>query len=565
MEKEIAHSEKKIRSQGIGGAGVFQSGGREAVEEVRAEKRLPEMPVEWGVGNIPYKRAIVSPNKAAVIYEDIPTTYRELNERINRCAHLLIRKGIRKGDRVGVLLLNSLEFLEVYFAAAKIGAILVPLNWRLVGPELEYQLNNCSTRLLVFHDSFLGSIDLIRSRLKVEHDKFIFLKSGSPLPKGFEAPRCPEWAGDYHDLVKDQPAIEPHTEEPVGMNDPLAILYTSGVTGNPKGALVSHMQTFFKNFQVAIYVDAQQDDVVIAQMPLFHSGGLFIVATPSLCSGMTMVMRRGFDPNEFAEDIQRYRGTIVFALTTMWRLILDTGKLDQIDVSSVRCVVGGGERTPPSLFSELAKRNLYMQQGFGQTENSAMMLLPREDIQRKMGSIGKPGFFTEIWIADSSGRKASPGEIGEICAKGPTVMSGYWDMPEETAKAITCGGVLHTGDLGYTDEEGYFYIVDRVKDMYRSGGENVYPAEVEKILMTHPKISMAAIIGVPDDKWGETGMAFIVPAPNENITEDEILEYLKDKVARYKYPARFKYMTELPLTATMKVRKAELKEKYARA
>jgi len=308
-------------------------------------------------------------------------------------------------------------------------------------------------------------------------------------------------------------------------------------------------------------VDGHEDDVVIAQMPLFHSGGLFIVSTPALCGGMTVVMRSGFDADEFAEDIQRYRGTIVFALTTMWRLILETGRLDQIDASSVRCVVGGGERTPQSLFDELAKRGLYMQQGFGQTENSAMLLLPREDIHRKMGSIGKPGFFTEVWIAGEDGRRLPPGEIGEIVAKGPTVMSGYWNMPDETAQALG-NGSLHTGDLGYMDEEGYFYIVDRLKDMYRSGGENVYPAEVEKVLTTHPKISQAAVIGVPDEKWGEVGMGFIVPAPNEHVTVQEIQDFLKGKLARYKYPAGYHFLKELPLTATMKVKKGELKERY---
>jgi fatty-acyl-CoA synthase len=564
MEKEHEHNKKQMRALKEAGAGVFQTRDKGILEERTIGKEISAMSVEWGVGYIPYKRSMISGSKTAIFFEDVPVTHRELNDRINRCAHLMEKKGIKKGDRVAVILLNCIEFLEVYFASAKLGAIFVPLNWRLVGPELEYQLNNCSARMLVFHDSFLGSVDLIRSRLKVEHDKFIFLKSGSPLPQGFEAPKCPDWAENYHELVKDQPSDEPSPGEPVGLDDPLSILYTSGVTGNPKGAVVSHMQTFFKNFQVGIYIDAQQDDIVIAHMPLFHSGGLFIVATPTLCGGMTMVMRRGFDPNEFAEDIQRYKGTIVFALTTMWRLILDAGKLDQIDVSSVRCVVGGGERTPLSLFDELAKRNLYMQQGFGQTENSAMMLLPREDIQRKMGSIGKPGFFTEIWIGDGNGRRLPPGEIGEICAKGPTVMSGYWNMPEETSKAIV-NGVLHTGDLGYVDEEGYFYIVDRAKDMYRSGGENVYPAEVEKILMTNPKISMAAIIGVPDDKWGETGLAFIVPAQGETITEKEIIDYLKGKVAKYKYPAKFKFLPALPLTATMKVKKAELKAKYGRA
>jgi fatty-acyl-CoA synthase len=310
-----------------------------------------------------------------------------------------------------------------------------------------------------------------------------------------------------------------------------------------------------------MYISGQPDDIVIANLPLFHSGGLFIVATPALNGGMTIVMRRGFDPNEFAEDVQRYKGTIVFALTTMWRMILDTGKLDQIDTSSVRCVVGGGERTPPSLFEGLAKRGLYMQQGFGQTENSAMMLLPREDIQRKIGSIGKPGFFTDIWIVGTNGKRLQPGEIGEIVARGPTVMSGYWNMKEETARTLE-NGILHTGDLGYMDEEGYFYIVDRAKDMYRSGGENVYPAEVEKILSGHPKIAMIAIIGVPDDKWGEVGMAFVVPVKGETIDEKEIIGYLKGKVAKYKYPAKFKYLDELPLTATMKVKKGDLKRKY---
>lgn len=516
---------------------------------------------EWSIGHIPYKRALASPQKAAVIFEDSPVSYGELNERINQCAHFLIKKGMKKGDRLAVILLNCMEFLEVYFACAKLGVIFVPLNWRLAGPELEYQLNDSGSRMLVFHDSFLGSVDLIRTSLKVEKDKFIYLAAFSRASNAAEASRCPEWAADYQVLAAENPKDEALAYSPVSLEDPLAIIYTSGVTGNPKGTVVSHLQTFFKNFQVGLYVDGHEDDVVIAQMPLFHSGGLFIVSTPTLCGGMTMVMRSGFDPNEFAEDIQRYRGTIVFALTTMWRLILETGRLDQIDVSSVRCVVGGGERTPQSLFDELAKRGLYMQQGFGQTENSAMMLLPREDIHRKMGSIGKSGFFTEVWIAGEDGRRLPPGEIGEIVAKGPTVMSGYWNRPDETAKALG-NGSLHTGDIGYMDEEGYFYIVDRLKDMYRSGGENVYPAEIEKILSTHPKISQVAVIGVPDEKWGEVGKGFIVPSGDGGITVEEIQEFLKGKIARYKYPAKYQFLRELPLTATMKVKKVELREKY---
>jgi len=515
------------------------------------------MDVEWEVGAIPRKRAALSPDKMAIICEGRSVTYRELNEGTNRCAHMLLKQGIRKGERVGLVLLNCVEFLEIYFACAKLGAILVPFNWRLAGPELAFQVNDCGTRLLVFHDSFLGSIEPVRRELRVDKGKFLYLRSGNP-----ELPACPDWAEDYRGLVTSEPSDEPVPDIRVAFDDPLSIIYTSGVTGRPKGAVLSHGQTYFKNFQVGIYTGAGPDDVIVAQMPLFHSGGLFIVATPALCGGMTLVMRRGFDPDEFAADIVRYRGTIVFALTTMWRMILETGKLDRIDVSSVRCVVGGGERTPPGLIDELAKRGLYMQQGFGQTENSAMMLLPREDIFRKRGSIGRPGFFTDVWIAGPDGKPVPRGEIGEIVAQGPTVMSGYWNMPEATAKTIV-DGVLHTGDLGYMDEEGFFYIVDRVKDMYRSGGENVYPAEVEKILITHPKISNAAIIGVPDEKWGETGMAVIVTDKAEALTKEEIYGHLDGKVAGFKYPRHIAVVDELPMTATMKVRKDELRQRYA--
>jgi fatty-acyl-CoA synthase len=199
----------------------------------------------WDVGYIPYKHSRMHPDKTAIIFEDEPVSYGLLNEGINRCAHMLQAKGVKKGDRISVLMLNCIEFLEIYFAAAKLGAILVPLNWRLLGPELEYQLNDCEARFLFFHDSFLGSIDLIRSRLKVEDDKFIYLKSGSPTFPGFELPGCPSWACDYKELVAEQRTEEPAVSEPVLMDDPLAIVYTSGVTGNPKGAVLSHEQTYF--------------------------------------------------------------------------------------------------------------------------------------------------------------------------------------------------------------------------------------------------------------------------------------------------------------------------------
>ena len=514
------------------------------------------MSMRWNVGYIPRKRAEITPEETAIIFEDAPVTYRDLNTGTNRCAHLLQARGVGHGDRVAAVLLNSVEFLEVYFACAKLGAIFVPLNWRLVGPELRYALNDSGARAVVFHDAFADTIGSIRGDVAVTADGFICIATAGP--------DVPDWAGDYHALMRDQPAAEPVPDRPIDFADPLAIMYTSGTTGDPKGAVLSHEQTYFKNAQMMAYQGLRAGDVMLAQLPLFHSGGLFIVATPSLHAGVTMIMRAGFDPAQFAEDIERYRATVVFALTTMWSFILQTGKLAEIDASSVRSVIGGGERTPASLIDALAERGLYMQQGFGQTECSAMFVLPQDDIRRKMGSVGKPGFFTDAWVADADGARLPPGEIGEVVAQGPTVMSGYWNRPEVTAQTIV-DGVLHTGDLGYVDEEGYFYIVDRAKDMYRSGGENVYPAEVEKILAGHPAVALVAIVGVPDERWGETGMAFVVPEAGHGVTEDELREFLQGKVAKFKHPTRFKFLDELPLTATMKVRKVDLREQYATA
>ena len=512
--------------------------------------------MEWNIGCIVTKRATTTPDKIAMIYEDQPITYKELNDGANRFAHFLQEKGLKKGDRISVFLLNCPEFIEIYFAAAKLGIVFVPMNFRLVGPELEYQLNNCDSRMLVFHDSLLKNLEPVVSSIKVEKGKFLFIKSGIQ-----DCPNRPEWALDYSDVIESYPSDEPLPDEPVLMDDPLAILYTSGTTGLPKGAVLSHSQTYFKNFQIIMYTDMRSEDIFLSQLPLFHSGGLFITATPVFCRGATLITRQRFKAEQFAMDIEKYRATIVFALTTMWRFVIQSKKLDSTDTASVRVAMGGGERTPSTLFDELAEKGIHLQNGFGQTENSYMMLMPEDSIFLKKGSIGKPGFFTEVWIEDLNGGKLPPGEIGEIVAKGPTVMTGYWKLPDQTSEAIK-KGVLHTGDYGYMDEDGFFYIVDRAKDMYRTGGENVYPAEVEKVLANHPKIFNVAIIGVSDEKWGETGMAFIILEDGESLTSEEVLDYLKGKVARYKFPRHFKFVDSLPMTTTGKTMKVKLKEKY---
>ncbi len=512
--------------------------------------------MEWNIGFIMSKWAMLAPAKPALVYEDTSISYQEMNHRINRVASYFQGIGCKKGDRISCLLMDCPQFLEVYFAAAKLGLIFVPLNTKMVPPELEYQINDSGSRLIVFHETFAKNVEAIRRRVTVDRDKFVFLRE-----RLSGVSDCPGWARDYDRVMTHCSIEEPEPDRVVELDSPLAIMYTSGVTGDPKGAVLTHLQTYFKNFQMIIYTDMRQDDVSLCQLPLFHSAGLFMIATPTLCRGATLIMRERFDPIEYGKDIERYAVTILISMTSLLKRVLESGILDRVDISSVRFLLGGGEKTPLSLADELEEKGLYMQQGLGQTENSAMLILPRKDIKRKKGSTGLPGFFTKIWIEDKDGRKAPHNQVGEMVAVGPTVMSGYWNMPEKTAETIV-NGVLHTGDLSYCDDEGYFYVVDRAKDMYRSGGENVYPAQIEKILADHPKISNVAIIGVPDERWGETGMAFVVPKEGENVSEDEVLDFLKGKVSRYKFPRHVRLVETLPMTASGKVKKVALKRTY---
>ncbi len=336
--------------------------------------------MKWSVGKILSKRAVLTPDRIALWFEDRPVTYAELNRQTNQVAALLYAKGLRKGDRMAVDLLNCPEFLACYMAAAKLGLIFVPLNFRLVSRELTYQLNRCGCRLLVFHDAFAARIDPIRSDVTVEEDKYICVSTTTDASA--EASACPAWALDYHTAIASQTTTEPPMEVPVDLDDPLLILYTSGVTGDPKGAVVTHGQTYFKCLQIINYTDMRQDDVFQSQAPLCHSAGLCAVSTPALCRGASLLMRYHFDAATFVRDIEKYQATIVFGLTTMFRFILDTGLLGTLDIRSVRMFFGGGERTSEQLLDNLADKGVELLVGFGQTENSAMVLTPQWAFQK---------------------------------------------------------------------------------------------------------------------------------------------------------------------------------------
>jgi fatty-acyl-CoA synthase len=492
----------------------------------------------------------MQPRKAAIIFEGSVFTYQELNSRVNRVSHLLYEMGIEKGDRVAVLLYNSNAYIEIYFALAKLGAILVPLNFRLTGAELEFILKDSGSETLVFGEDFREEVTSIRPNIPVKERNYICFG---------ETP--PSWAIDYEKAMGSRSDQEPRIEGSIGGEDPHIIMYTSGTTGVPKGAILSHRKTFFNVLNADIFYGLTPLDVFLITRPLFHSGGLLVESSPMLYKGGAILLKKRFKPVEILEAIERYRVTVIEPPATSLRFILEQCDLKKYDLSSVRCWFTGGERVPPSLLKEYQKHGIIVSQLFGQTETSTITWLPAGDASRKLGSVGIPVFHGEVKIVNEKGLEVKPGEVGEIVVSGPTLMSGYWGRPGATDETIR-DGWLYTGDLAKVDEDGFFYIADRKKDVIISGGENIYPAEVEKIFLENPKIADVAVVGIPDERWGEVGMAFIVLQEREKMTEEEVLKFCEGRMAKYKIPKSVKFVKELPQTAAQKIMRYKLREEY---
>ena len=500
------------------------------------------------IGDWIRKWSFLQPHQRALIFEGQPFTYRELNHRTNQLCHLLLDLGVRKGERISVLLFNCHQYIETFFAISKIGAILVPLNWRLAGPELEFIIKDSGSRMLIFDAEFEEVIDSIRPHLNFPNGNYIAV--GSPSPN---------WAKEYEKGLLEWTAQEPSLPFSVGDEDPHILMYTSGTTGVPKGAILTHRKTFFNVLNADIFYNLTSKDIMIVTRPLFHSGGLLVEAAPVLYKGGSLILKKRFRSQEILETIQEYRVTLLEMAATVYQFMLQECDVTQYDLSSIRCYFTGGERVPLAMLKEYQEKGIPISQIFGQTEASTITSLSPEDAALKIGSVGLPVFHGEVRIVDKTGKETSSGEVGEIIIKGPTLMSGYWNRPDLAAETIR-DGWLYTGDLARRDDEGYYYIVDREKDMYISGGENIYPAEIEKVLHTHPKIFDAGIVGVPDEKWGEVGKAFVVLKPGETMSNGEVFEFLKGKVAKYKIPKYVEYIEELPKTASGKIQKFLLKE-----
>lgn len=505
------------------------------------------------VGDWIRKWSLLQPDKVALFFEGRPFTYQALNGRINQLCHLLQKKGIKKGDRLSVLLHNCNQFIEIFFALSKIGAILVPLNWRLAGPELEFILKDSGSKFIIFEPDFEAVVSSIRHHVNLPNGSYIAI--GSPHP---------DWSVEYEDSISNQPICEPFQDTSVGGEDPHVIMYTSGTTGMQKGAVLSHRKTFFNVLNADIVYNLTSQDTMIISRPLFHSGGLLVESAPILYKGGTLILKKRFRPGEILETVERYRVTILELAATVYQFILNECDLTRYDLSSVRCFFTGGERVPVSMIQEYLRRGIVISQIFGQTEASTITFLPPEKAREKIGSVGFPVFHGDVKIVNKEGKEVPTGEVGEIIVRGPTLMSGYWNRPDLTAETIR-DGWLYTGDLAKKDEEGYVYIIDREKDMFISGGENVYPAEIEKVFFTHPKVLDVGVIGVPDGKWGEVGKAYLVLKPGEKMDAEEALRFLQGKIARFKLPKYIEFVKELPKTASGKIQKFILKEWHHQA
>jgi fatty-acyl-CoA synthase len=504
--------------------------------------------VDYNLAQTILKRAELDPGSRALVFEDSQCDYAELANRVRCLASALRAGGICVGDRVGFAGLNHPAFLETLLAAQALGAIFVPLNFRLTGEELRFIINDAGIHTLVA-DAALGQvIDPVREVLCCS--RYIGSESGAD---GWE---------DFQALVTSSPPLAEHV--PLGQHDLAVIMYTSGTTGRPKGAMLTHGNLIWNNMQANLAFAGDSNDITLVAAPLFHVGGLNVTTIGALQAGACVVLHRSFDPRLALADIAKYAVTTMFGAPAMFLFMAQQPEFEATDLSSLKMLIVGAAPVPKSLLDIYTARDVLLNQGYGLTETAPLVtFLMSHYIDSKLGSAGKPGLFGEIRIAGADNKPLAQGEVGEILYRGPNVMKGYWNRPEATAEAIDAEGWFHTGDAGSVDEDGFLFISDRVKDMVISGGENVYPAEVESVLYEHPAIAEVAIIGLADEKWGEAVTAVVALNSGASLDLEDLRAFAEGKLARYKLPLILHVVEALPRNPAGKVLKFELRERFA--
>ncbi len=494
------------------------------------------------------------PRKPALVFGEAALTFAELNASANRLANALQARGLRHGDRVAVLGRNCLEYVVVYFGLAKSGAIMVPVNFWYKAEEIRYTLEQSGSRMVLLDQAFGPTVAPLRTLPGVE--RWIAWGRGRLAA-----------AEHLDDLLAGASDAEPQPDRPLREEDPHIILYTSGTTGFPKGAVLTHRNHVLHALITALVLGNRDDDVGPIVYPLFHTGGPDCLLLPHVAVGATCVVFDGADPKTVLAGVERYRLTSIFCVPTVWRRLLAELDRGRYDVSSVRRGVGSSDTFPVELLDAILERfppGMQLYVAYGLTEASPWITFARwsRDQRAKIGSVGRSHALAEVRIVDAEGRDVPDGEVGELITRGPLVMQGYWRMPDKTAEAIR-DGWLHTGDLARRDADGDIFLMGRAKDMLISGGENIYPAEIERVIRDLAGVRDVAVVGVPDPEWGESVLAVVVPEPGSGLTEAAVIAHVRGRLAGYKKPRFVEFVETLPVTtATGKVQKAVLRERY---
>ena len=484
-------------------------------------------------------RATIKPSKNAIIDEESNKTwtYSQLNNRACATANWLYDRGIRKGDRIALISPNHISYFDLLFACGKIGAIFVPLNWRLSPHELRGILADCTPVLIGIHQNF----ETLGPQLTSDGLTSFLVGEAS-----------------YEKLVSSR--IHTVPKEPISETDPLAMIYTGGTTGKPKGVVLSHQSIVWNAVNTVISWGLSMEDTTINYLPMFHTGGLNALSIPILMGGGTVVIGDNFSGAKAVESLQQYHCTIVLLVPTMYHTMIQTKEFEESTFPNMKVFLSGAAPCPLQIYEAFYKKRLAFKEGYGLTEAGPNnFYISPEDAEMKRGSVGKPMLFNSIKLLKSDGSETKANEVGEILICGKHSFSFYWNQETATQETIK-EGWIHTGDLAKQDEDGYFYIVGRKKDMIITGGENVYPLEIEHWLTAHPAINEAAVIGLPDDKWGEIVTAFISLLNPFTLEDEELKNYCEPKLGRYKIPKQFIRLEELPKTHVGKIDKKKLKE-----
>ena len=500
--------------------------------------------MDINIGRFLATRARLDGGRPALIADERRLTFAELDREACRAANVLRDHGVGTGDRVAVLLRNGVDYVALYYAAAKIGAILCGINWRLAAPEVDFILGDAEPKLLIHDAEFAPTIE-------------------SRGCRGFPVYDVGAEDGDCY-RARLRAASDRDPSDAADPDAALVLVYTSGTTGRPKGAVLTHRQMFWASATMAASHDYKRGDVNLVPTPLFHVGGLSF-ATLFAHMGATLLLPRAWEPGSVLRLIAAERVNHFFCVPAMLRLLLDHPDFGAADLASLRWILCGGAPVPADLIAALGRRGIPVQQTYGATETAGpATLVDLGHVASKPGSAGLPYFHTELRVVDKSRRELPADETGEVQIRAPHVFAGYWRNPEATAAAFA-GDWLRTGDIGRRDGEGYLTIVDRAKDVIISGGENVYPAEIEAVLREHPGISEVAVVGVPNAEWGEVPCAVIVPASGQRPTLDDLQKFCAGKLARYKLPRRIELRTApLPRNASGKVLKPALRADLAK-